>query len=337
MKKRILYIYCMWCCINSCLILTAQDIHFSQLNFSPLNINPAFAGLFDGDYRFGGIYRSQWTSVPVAYSTTSLMADMRKQIQSHETGVGLLFNHDVSGDSRYGITQLYIPLAYHKNLWSDSTLKLSFGLQPGIANIGFKTAQLTFDSQFDGDAYNAALPNGENFPIRSRTYFDLNAGVALQYHFSQQQVLTLSQSFSHLNGPHVSFFNQGDIKLDLRSVSYLSLTLPLNTDFLLNPEIKYSRQGKFQETVAGAKINYLLNAKEQQSVNAGIYMRLKDAFIARVGYNHKQWQFGISYDVNTSDFVAATNRRGGVELGLIYIFKKDKPFIPKKRVCPVYM
>jgi type IX secretion system PorP/SprF family membrane protein len=336
MKKSILA-YCFLLCLGSCPVLTAQDIHFSQLNFSPLNINPAFAGLFDGDYRFGGIYRSQWTAVPVSYSTTSLMGDLRKQIQSHETGAGILFNHDVSGDSRYGITQLYIPLAYHKNLLSDSVMRLSLGIQPGIANIGFKTAQLTFDSQFDGDAYNPALPSGENFPMRSRTYFDLNAGLVFQYHFSQQQVLTLGQSFSHLNGPRVSFFQQADVRLDLRSVSFLSFTFPLNAELMLNPEIKYSRQGKFQETVAGVKMNYLLNLNEQQSFNAGIYMRFKDALIARVGYDHKQWQFGISYHVNTSDFVAATNRRGGIELGLIYIFKKEKPFIPKKRVCPVYM
>jgi len=31
-----------------------QDIHFSQYNMSPLNLNPAFTGSFDGDYRAGG-------------------------------------------------------------------------------------------------------------------------------------------------------------------------------------------------------------------------------------------------------------------------------------------
>ena len=50
----------------------SQDIHFSQYNGSLLNANPAFTGFFDGDHRVGAIYRSQWQTVPVSYSTFSL-------------------------------------------------------------------------------------------------------------------------------------------------------------------------------------------------------------------------------------------------------------------------
>ena len=38
----------------------AQDIHFSQFNMSPGNLNPAFTGFFDGDVRGVANYRSQW-------------------------------------------------------------------------------------------------------------------------------------------------------------------------------------------------------------------------------------------------------------------------------------
>ena len=41
----------------------AQDIHFTQWMFSPLNLNPAETGRFDGDYRVVGNYRSQWGAV----------------------------------------------------------------------------------------------------------------------------------------------------------------------------------------------------------------------------------------------------------------------------------
>ena len=34
------------------LICHSQDIHFSQFNLSPLNLNPAMTGAFKGDYRF---------------------------------------------------------------------------------------------------------------------------------------------------------------------------------------------------------------------------------------------------------------------------------------------
>ncbi|MEM6697047.1 MAG: type IX secretion system membrane protein PorP/SprF, partial [Bacteroidota bacterium] len=48
--------------------VSAQDIHFSQIGYSPLNLNPALTGIFEGDMRFTGNYRQQWNPV-VNYQT----------------------------------------------------------------------------------------------------------------------------------------------------------------------------------------------------------------------------------------------------------------------------
>ncbi len=315
----------------------AQDIHFTQFSMSPLNLNPAFAGYFDGDYRAGAIYRSQWSAVPVPYATASLMGDMRFEPLGHQLGGGFVFNHDVSGDSHYGTNQFYLPLAYHRRISSDSSLFVSLGLQPGISNIGFRINNLSFDSQFDGDNYNPALSPDENFPAFSRTYFDLNSGLAIHYYVNQQTWFVGSFAVSHINRPGVSFFKNQGIQLDVKTQTYLALNLRkgLRSNFM--PEILFEKQGKFQELLAGAKVSCLINENEAQSINFGAYMRARDAVLLRAGYNYKQWQFGMSYDINTSAFRAATNRRGAIEFALIYIFKKEVPFIPKKRVCPVYM
>ncbi|MFL5754213.1 MAG: PorP/SprF family type IX secretion system membrane protein [Bacteroidia bacterium] len=317
----------------------AQDIHFSQYGMSPVNLNPAFTGFFDGEYRAGAIYRSQWRTVPVPYSTFSFMADMRRPVKKKQgdyTGIGFVFNNDVSGDSRYGTTQLYIPMSYIKRL-KDSTLLVSVGIQPGISNIGFRTNKLTFDSQYDGDAYNPALSNGENFALQSRTYLDLNTGGAVQYLIKQRASLTAGVAFSHVNVPRVSYFKNDNIRLDMKTAAYFNFAYPVAPKIDLITEVLYERQGKFQETVLGEKIALILDPKERQSINAGIYLRARDAVIARVGYEHKAWTFGMSYDVNTSAFKAATNRKGAVEFAVIYVFRKEVLFIPKKRVCPVYM
>ena len=66
-----------WCksllvaAVLACCGLTgmAQDIHFSQFYFSPLNLNPAATGIFDGDYRIAGNHRQQWRSVTTPYTT----------------------------------------------------------------------------------------------------------------------------------------------------------------------------------------------------------------------------------------------------------------------------
>ena len=46
--------------VFSATIALAQDRHFSQFYSSPLTLNPALTGAFDGKYRVGTNYRDQW-------------------------------------------------------------------------------------------------------------------------------------------------------------------------------------------------------------------------------------------------------------------------------------
>ncbi|MCD6067412.1 MAG: hypothetical protein K0S33_2238 [Bacteroidetes bacterium] len=339
MKKH-LHTYLLFLLTLLSCISFAQDIHFSQFSMSPLNLNPAFTGFFDGDYRGAANYRSQWTTVPVSYSTVSVSADMNtdlKKLKSNRVGAGILFNNDVAGDSKYGTTQFYIPLSYIHMLSADSNLFLSLGLQPGISNVGFRTNKLTFDSQWDGDAYNPALSTGENFPLMKRTYFDINTGMALQYRIKQRSAVTLGIGLSHLGTPKISYFKNEDIQLDPKFNTYLSFTYPVATQIDLSAEYLFQKQGTYKENVFGLKAGYNFLSEVKQNVNMGFYLRAKDALITRIGYDFRNWQFGMSYDINTSAFKAATNRRGAIEFGVICIIQKPKAFVPKQRPCPIYM
>lgn len=40
----------------------SQDAHFSQFYASPLTLNPAIAGTYNGTFRISTIYRDQWRS-----------------------------------------------------------------------------------------------------------------------------------------------------------------------------------------------------------------------------------------------------------------------------------
>jgi type IX secretion system PorP/SprF family membrane protein len=320
--------------------ITAQDIHFSQYSSSPLNLAPSNSGMFDGDYRVSANFRDQWRVVPVPYTTVSLGAEMRnrfKYIQGDYTGAGVLFNYDLAGDSKFTTTQFYIPVSYLKKIGSDSNLFIGIGVAPGVSNINFRTDKLKFDNQYDGDSYNAALPTGENFPALSKTYFDANASLGFQYLFRPRAWMIVSAAFSHLNSPNVSFFKDKNIRLDLKQAYYAGVSYPVAPKLDWMAELFYERQGKYQETVPGTRISYILSFKDRTSVNLGFYYRLKDAFIGRVGMKYKNLELGLSYDINVSKFIPATNRRGGVEASLIYIFKKTVPFIAKKRACPIYM
>jgi len=55
-----------------------QDIHLSQFNASPQNLNPAQTGLFDGDWRFVGNHKIRvdlfFCAESFAFQTRSLRA-----------------------------------------------------------------------------------------------------------------------------------------------------------------------------------------------------------------------------------------------------------------------
>jgi len=81
--------------------LHAQDIHYSQFGRSPLNINPALTGLFKGDIRFIGNYRSQWNKIPVNYMTFSGGVDQKfinSSMKNSLFSAALYLNHDEAGD-----------------------------------------------------------------------------------------------------------------------------------------------------------------------------------------------------------------------------------------------
>ena len=51
-----------------------QDPNFSQFFASPLTLNPALTGKFDGLYRIAGNYRNQWPTFNNAFTTASFSA-----------------------------------------------------------------------------------------------------------------------------------------------------------------------------------------------------------------------------------------------------------------------
>ena len=323
-------------------VLKSQDIHFSQYNGSLLNLNPAFTGLFDGDYRFNGIYRSQWQSVPVPYKTFGFGADMRyspAKLKSDCIGIGLQFNNDQAGDAFYTTNQFYLNGSYIHKLKKDSALLISFGINTGYSSSNFNYNKMTFDNQFDGYDYNAGSPTGENFSRYKTGFTDFNVGAAFQYSFSQFMRLTYAVSFNHLTNPSITYQGNTLSKLDSKIGNYAGFELPVtdNNKFILLTEILYSHQGKYNEFVPGANIKYMLNSEMNNAASIGLYLRTKDAFIARLGYTYKTTTAGISYDLNTSKFIAATNRRGAFEIFITHIIKRNRPFVAKKRVCPVFM
>lgn len=340
-KKQIFFfrLVMLACVIFNSQIGIGQDMHFSQYNSSALNLNPAFTGFFDGDYRLNGIYRSQWASVPVPYQTFSFAADGKvkvKKIKRDRVGVGMLFNNDKAGDTYYGTNQFYASGSYIHAL-RDSTLLWSAGITAGISSVGFNYGKMTFDDQYQISSYSATNPTGENFAKNTMSYGDVNIGTAIQLALKQRAFIQYGISCHHVTGPKLSFQNNKNTRMDPKLNNYVCFAYPLATSTDIIIELLHTHQGKYNELVPGMQFKIYIDDRTHQAASMGIYYRAKDAAIARVGYQFKTVTAGFSYDVNTSKFVAATTHKGGFELFLTYIFKKAMPFAPKTRICPVYM
>src|SRR4026209_744947 len=80
----------------------AQDPNFSQFFASPLTLNPALTGKFDGLFRVAGNYRNQWPEINNAYITKTVSADFHLLKNSlpdiDRWGLGFLAMLDENGN-----------------------------------------------------------------------------------------------------------------------------------------------------------------------------------------------------------------------------------------------
>src|SRR3954462_3737831 len=90
MKKIVLLL------MTGCSLLKtiAQDPNFSQFYSSPLSLNPALTGKFNGKLRVAGNYRNQWPEISQAFITSSLSVDMpiltNRLSETDTWGIGIL-------------------------------------------------------------------------------------------------------------------------------------------------------------------------------------------------------------------------------------------------------
>jgi type IX secretion system PorP/SprF family membrane protein len=319
--------------------LFSQDIHYSQFYNSPLNLNPANTGMFDGDFRFAANQRTQWRSVTVPFSTFSLSADAFQPKEWKNISLGALMNHDIEGDSRFRTFDFNLTGAYFINPGGDSTQKLNFGMLMGVTNKHIDYSQLNFDNQFDGFIYNQNLGNGESFQRESRTYMNLQLGATYYKLLGKRKYIIGGISLANITKPRQSYFDVRTISLDRRFNLHASANIPLNDKIEIAPSILTQFQGTYQEIVLGSNLRYiLLNEKGvYRAVLGGIYYRGKDAVYLKLGLDYDNWIAGVSYDFNVSDLNLASNYRGALEFSLIYILHHYHPKLIQHRICPNYI
>jgi len=334
----------------------AQDNNFTQYYASPMNLNPALTGGFDGTYRFSFLYRDQWRQVlenPLSSFAAAL--DLRFPVGAGQfkvqdaAGVGLMFNTDRMSTTGYSQTGMHFFGAYHKSLNSKNNQFLSFGLQLGLNQRNISNTRLTFEDQFNGStgytgSTNELLPPENTFP-----FADLSTGINYSYAPNRKVGLYLGAAMHHILEPQVSFYfdrrqNDDELGTDFlhrKYTAHASVRFPITSKVSLFPRVLASLQGPHLELNAGSNIRFALGEYGSSAMHIGGWVRpvsgeeksldLETA-IMMVGFETNNVLFGFSYDVSISDIQSTYSGQGAFEISIAYLGNYDNETI----LCPKF-
>ena len=306
----------------------AQDPHFSQFFASPLTLNPAFTGKFDGQWRLAVNHRNQWPSIPKAYVTTSGSFDvgiMKDKIpQGDVFGVGFSGLSDASANGQLKLNYGSASLSYHKALDEDGYNTIGAGFQATFSSLTLDEGKLTFEDMLRQNGFTGArtdfLTNGSQ-----QNYFDLNAGLLFSGSRNGSNNYYLGVSAYHVNRPKVGF-KDANFQLASRVTIHGGGTIPFSDLLNFNGSVIHQIQAKASETTLGGALSYNVNGDDINPSNVfiGSWIRFNDAVIPYIGLEVNGLRIGASYDVNISSLKTATASRGGSEFSLIYIKRKSE-------------
>jgi type IX secretion system PorP/SprF family membrane protein len=320
-----------------------QDIHLSQFFEAPLWRNPSLAGIFQGDFRAQGVYRTQWGSVTVPYRTGSFNTEYKMPIGDANDflTIGGQIMYDVAGTTSFKTTHVLPVINYHKSLSGDKNTYLSLGFMGGIVQRSIDRSKITTNSQYDGTGYNPTLDINESLTDYNRTYGDASVGLSFNSGFgdSEYDNYFIGVAYHHFNRPTNSFYRDPSIELNPKWVYSFGLRFGITPQAYLTVQADHTQQGTYNETLAGGLVGFALNGydftESTYSLHLGAFMRWKDAIIPVVKLDFKPFSAAFSYDINTSSLRTASQGRGGFELSLSYIGFFDRDNSTKNAVlCP---
>lgn len=297
----------------------SQDHLYSQFFNSPLYLNPALTGQFQGDLRMSLIYRNQWSAVPGTLSYASASIDYN--IPQFGGGIGLLVTRGSEGTAYLDKTN--ISALYSYSVGSEDFV-LSFGLQVGATDRSINYGKLIFDDQLDPTLGIVSGSSAADLPYNNKFYFDSGAGTNLVI-----GDFNIGTAVQHINRPNESLTGL-PAKLPMRINTHISYRLDLDQNENMDdedksyviPSVVYYKQDNFDSYSIGMQYKH-------KSVNVGLSYRsgaetgpsafvltfIFDLFINRDG--NESLRFGVSHDAAAQGLTYG-NTAGSSEGSLVY-------------------
>ncbi len=309
----------------------AQDAHYSQFFYSPLLINPANTGVFNGDIRVATLYRMQWFTVTNPYKTASLSLDapvFRSKMRRNDFfSAGFSVINDNQGSVNLVTNSYNVLFSFTKYIGGKKSNYLSFGYSAGYAMKTAGMGSLKYDSQYDPNTGGYSSAYGVNEQSGgSAVFVDMSTGLLWNFSSDRKWRNSLGFSIHHLTSPNVSILGRTDKLLRKYSFQWNAVyKLGTNSNAELLPALLISRQGGSWLINGGTDIKYILqersrytNYHNERSMSVGLFYRFRDAAYVNLRLDFEDFAFAAAYDINISGLTPASKTIGGFEVMLQY-------------------
>ncbi len=323
-----------------CFGLNGQDIHFTQFSLSPLTLNPALTGSFEGTFRVGGIFRDQYSSVsPGAFRTPSGYVDapLIKGFRDQDwIGVGVMFFSDQSGSGRLKYSAAMLSGSYHIGLDKDQTRVFSIGIQGGqgkrrLDHMDGQQTRLRFP---DGIANGTPTISEDLGRLNdNKSFTDFSVGLLYRGLINDGADMQVGLSVAHINQPKYGLLGQE--KFPMRITGHAGFNFLMGEKLLFSPAALVQKVGNATELAVQGQFGLIFNEEKHIILNIGPGYRVLDAMEILVGLDYGDFRFGVGYDVNISKLTPASGSVGGIEVAAAYVARiYKKPKVDNILFCP---
>lgn len=342
MKKKLIIAFI----TLSTLHVQAQDAHLSMYDAAPLYLNPAMTGVFEGDWRVHGQYRSQWKSVNFKpYQSSLISFDMPVK----KWGFGAQITNFRAGIGNFNALQGLVSIAYTTPINRTKAHNISFGIQGGVAQKSVEYQLLSFNNQYstnNGGEFDMTIASQEEFAGQSLITPSVNAGF-LYFYAKQHSRLNpfIGVSAFNLTEPQETFFDK-DNKLPMRFYGHVGTRINFSEVFYMIPKGLIMNQRDYWEQTYAIDAGYYVKGGDLYLIGGALFRTVgwpnsfedevasiaEDAMVVSVGLKLENITAKVAYDVNISSLSTVSSGRGGFEISLTYVNQKKKP--ETQKICP---
>lgn len=329
MKKIYQFISSAFLVALSSSLFAQGDPIFTQYQATPLELNPANAGLFEGSFRGIVNYRRQWENIGTVFQTIGASGDFRVAqdvFKDDLFSVGINVLQDKAGVGEATNLNANLNISYTKILDRYANHYFSVGFMTGFAQKSLGVSNLRWNNQWTDDGFNTDLPSGEGSIDDSKTHLDIGGGINYFFSNTDESVKGfVGASMFHITRPSVSFMGVEE-KLYSKFIYNAGVEFRLRSSMIsFFPNAIVATQGPNSMIMLGGDMKFYLSEGtkmtgflKESTLAFGIYHRWGDSFSPMLKLGAGGFQLGVSYDITIRSLTRVNRGFGGPEFSLIY-------------------